>query len=193
LPLTTLDFNGTVYGGPALFNNAPNVFNLSQNSPVSGRLTFSTNASPVNPGDSNATMYTNTVSRFEFLKEVESSPSIGYTYVNIAPTYGYVQFYVNVIHDGVSDVFTSNFYAAPGSFQLSSFEFADLGQSLPASGEWLFQRYDFSTNQTVQYSGPLTSFEFNRPANVIPEPAGYQLLLLGAVILAFLKSRGRRA
>jgi hypothetical protein len=192
LPLTNLQFTGAVFGNPVLLNNAPNVFNLFQNSPATGKMTFSTDTVPINPGDPNDTMYVNTVSGFTFMTDVESAPSIGYTYINIAPTYGYVQFYANVVHDVFSDIFTSNFYIAPGGFELSSFDFLDLGHSLPASGDWLFQRYDFSTQQLTRYSGPIKSFEFSRPVHIVPEPAGYQLLLLGAFVLAVSKYSGRR-
>lgn len=191
VPLTTLQFNGTVFGNPALLNNSPNVLNLSQNSLVSGTITFDTDTVPFNPGDPKSTMYTNTVSRFTFMNEAASASSIDYTYVNIAPAYGYVQFYANVLHDGFSDVFTSNFYTAPNAFQLSSFDFLDLGNSISAYGEWMYQRYDFSTRQVAHYSGPITSFVFDRVDHAVPEPAGYNLLLIGICILALLRSRGR--
>lgn len=193
MPMTTLNFNGTEYAGATMFNNAPNVFNLFHNSPVSGSLAFNTDSPPVNPSDPNTAMYTNTVSGFTFLNEMGSASIFNYTYVNIAPAYGYLQFYVNTIHDGLSDVFTLNFYATPGSFQLGAFNFANVGNSIPAWGEWYFHRHDFAANQTVIYGGSVTSYEFRQPSNTIPEPAGYQLLLSGAILLAFSRSRGRRA
>ena len=190
---TRLDFSGSMIGNPGTFNGAPNVFDLFHGSLITGSFLFDVNALPMNPGNPDAVLYANTIDAFTFLAEAKDSSSFGYTYVNIASAYGVVQFYVNAVQGGFSDVFTSNFYAAPGSFSPTALDFADLGGGIPAWGEWAFQRYDFASNQTVQYRGAITAFKFTSvgaapmPASQVPIPATWMLMVLGGA--AFVASR----
>lgn len=200
-PTTRLDFSGSVFGGAGSFNNAPNIFNLFHNSPVTGSLLFDVDVPPTNPGDPNVALYVNTISAFTFLTEAESATTFGYTSVTIVAKYGIVQFYVNSIHGGFSDVFSSSFYAAPGSFTTSSLDFADLGGRIPAWGTWEFQRHEFASRQTVQYRGTITSQNFTSlldatpiPPSEVPIAAPWLLLVVGGSAFAASRrlARGQR-
>ena len=197
-----ITFSGTQSSDPFLFRGGVNEFGIVANQGVNGSFLFDTLSVADNyPLDNLRAQYANSVIGYQFQSAYGSNSQIGYSYTSLDSNANTVNFYVNSIHDGVSDVFSLLLVTTPSLMKSDQFDLSKLLPSnVPGIGtiygasEWEFQSYNMASGSLYRYGGRVNSFSIASMSEVslVPEPETYTMLLAGLGLMVAVVRRKQK-
>lgn len=189
----TINFTGVQFSNPQPFGDAPNLLGISENQSVSGSFTVDIegkaqiNGTADNP---NSAQYGNSVTAFSFNSISGNMSAIDYSYYFVDAENRNIQFYINDLYNGNSDVFELTLDIKPNVIIDDQFDLAMLKETdiagfgnISTNSRWLWATtYNvfLSNRSTILYGGYLSSVSITP----VSEPETDRMMMVGLGLLS---------